>query len=116
LATKEEQDGASTGKPSEINETVDLLKRYVVQETLDPLKRIGRILGYGLGGALALTIGLILLVVAVLRLLQEETGTAFAGTWSFAPYLVAAALVIVLIGLAAFAAVRRRPGRSAAPR
>jgi hypothetical protein len=68
-----------------IKGTVDLLKRYVMQETLGPLKQIGRILGYGIGGALSLAVGLVLLIVAVLRVLQEDTGRFFAGHWNWVP-------------------------------
>lgn len=114
MAAEKKDDGAG-GRPTQINETVDLLKRYVLQETVDPLKRIGRILGFGLGGALALTVGLILLVVAALRALQEETGRTFAGTYSFAPYLITAVFAVLLLVSAIVAATRRKSGGSDDP-
>lgn len=114
MARERSKDASAGGGGSEISETIDLLKRYVLQETVGPLKRIGQILGYGLGGSLALTVGCILLVVAVLRALEEETGNTFAGTWSFAPYLIAGVFAILLLVLAVIAATRKRSGGSAA--
>lgn len=87
------------GRASEISETIDLLKRYVVQETLTPLKAIGRVLGYGMTGAFLLGVGLVILNLAALRALQTETGHTFAGHWSWVPYLLAIGVAVVLLGL-----------------
>lgn len=95
-------------------ETVQLVIDYVKQETLDPLKGLGRFLAYGVLGSLALCVGVVLLLVAVLRLLQTETGTAFTGHLSWLPYLIVAVLAVAVIGLAVWRvargpAARRRP-------
>ena len=84
-------DGAprrSAALPQLVLELRDLVVGYFRQETVVPLKALGRYLGFGIAGALLLGIGSILLGVGVLRLLQEETGDTFAGDWSFAPYLM----------------------------
>jgi hypothetical protein len=95
------------GRASELSETIDLLKRYVVQETLTPMKAIGRMLAYGLSGAFLLGIGLVVLDIAALRALQDETGRTFAGHWSWAPYLLAIVVAVLLLGFAyAVTAVR----------
>lgn len=94
------------GAKSELSETIDLLKRYVLQETVGPLRHVGRTLVFGLAGALLLAVGLVLLDVAVLRALQEETGTTFAGHWTFVPYLLAAALALAFLAMAGLAAAR----------
>jgi len=79
----------------------DLLKRYVRQETLDPLRSLGRFMGFGLAGALLLAAGCLLLAVGGLRLLQEWD--ALGGNWSWVPYV---AVAVVLGGTAALAASR----------
>lgn len=61
-----------TKTPAEIvGEFRELVVGYAKQETIDPLKRLGRYLGFGLGGALALGLGVLLLLLALLRGLQE---------------------------------------------
>ncbi len=71
-----------------------MLVAYAKQETIEPLKGLGRYVGFGLGGSVLVALGLVLLAFAGLRALQTETGTTFTGNWSFAPYF------IVLLGLA----------------
>ncbi len=77
----------------------EMLKRYVRQETLDPLRTLGRFVGFGLAGAVLLAAGCLLLAVGGLRLLQEWDG--LDGNWSWVPYLAAAALLAVVAALAA---------------
>jgi hypothetical protein len=78
--------------------TIDYLK----QETLGPLKGILRFLMWGLAGSLAIAVGVLLLLVGVLRLLQEETGSSLTGNWSWVPYFVVTALGLAVVGLAAW--------------
>lgn len=95
-------------------DALQLVIDYVKQETLTPLKGLGRFLLFGVAGSIALCGGLTVLLVALLRALQEETGTTFAGNWDWAPYLIVSFVAFVLIGLAAWRitkgpAARRRP-------
>jgi hypothetical protein len=81
----------------------DLFHRYVIDEALKPLRRLGRRLAFGVLGAILIAIGSVAALVGVLRVLQAETGSAFAGTWSFAPYLLTAATgIATLAGFVAF--------------
>jgi hypothetical protein len=66
----------------------DLLVAYAKQETIDPLRNLGRYLAYGLGGMALITLGVFLLGLAVLRALQSMTGGIFGGFWSWVPYLI----------------------------
>jgi uncharacterized BrkB/YihY/UPF0761 family membrane protein len=84
----------------QINEAVELVKAYARQETLEPLRNAGRFLGFGLVGAFLLGIGLLLLLLAGLRVLQTETD-AFDGTWSFVPYLIVFVVAVLIVVLAA---------------
>ena len=73
----------------------DLVIAYFRQETIVPLQSLGRYLLFGVAGALLLGTGFILLGVGSLRILQTETGSTFHGDWSWAPYgIVFAALVV----------------------
>ncbi len=93
------------------SETLRLVIDYVKQETLDPLKGLGRFMLFGVAGSVALAIGLVILSVAFLRFLQAETGSTFAGNLSWAPYLICTAAVVVVAGIAVKAVSRgqRRP-------
>jgi len=79
-------------------ETFALVKRYVVQETVGPFKHIARRLAFGLAGSLVLGVGVVVLLLGLLRVLEGETGSAFRGNWSFAPYLLSALVALVATG------------------
>lgn len=78
-----------------------LVIEYVKQETVEPVKALGRFVGYGLAGSLLIAVGLVLLLVALLRVLQTET-TAFTGNLSWLPYLIVIAVALALVVLAAW--------------
>jgi hypothetical protein len=80
-------------------DAVSLLIAYVKQETLDPLKGLGRFVLFGVAGSTAVAVGSVLLLVAALRVLQTETG-AFHGNLSWLPYVIVIALGVAVIGLA----------------
>ena len=82
-----------------MSEAFDLVKAYARQELLEPLVGVPRWLALGLAGSLALIVGLVLLLLGLLRALQTETGTVFAGNLSWIPYLVAAAAMLILIAV-----------------
>jgi predicted cobalt transporter CbtA len=88
---------------------------YVKQETLEPVKGLGRFVLFGVVGSLLLSVGLLLLLVALLRALQTETGTALSGNLSWVPYGCVAVVALALMGLAVWRvargpAARQRPG------
>ena len=89
-----------------VAEVVDLMKAYVRQELLGPLRGAGRWVSMGLAGSVALVVGVILLLLSLLRALQTETGTAFEGNQSWIPYLIAVAGLVAVI-----AALLRQVGK-----
>jgi hypothetical protein len=96
--------------PTLAAELWDLVRAYARQETVEPLKGVGRFVGAGLAGSALLGLGGVLFALAGLRALQTETGDTFDGNLSWAPYLivlVGCALVIVL----ALSRTRRRERR-----
>jgi NO-binding membrane sensor protein with MHYT domain len=88
----------------------ELIVAYCKQETVVPLKQLGRYVAYGIIGAFLLGLGVVFLGIAGLRALQTETDTAFTGNWSWAPYTIVVA--VLLLGAAitwkARGAVQRR--------
>jgi hypothetical protein len=79
-----------------------LVLSYLKQETIVPIKGLGRFLALGIAGSAVLSLGLVLLALALLRALQTETDTTFAGDWSWAPY------GITLVACGAVAAMAAR--------
>ena len=91
---------ANTKTPAEqVEEARDLVIAYFRQETIDPIKQLGRYLGFGVGGAVLLGLGVFFCAMAGLRALQTETGSTFTGSLSFIPYF------IVIVGLLLLAAI-----------
>ena len=88
--------------PEVVNELKELTINYARQETIDPIKGLGRFVAYGVGGSLVLAIGLGMLGLAGLRALQTETGSRFTGNWSWLPYLIATAVLGLIAVLAIF--------------
>jgi hypothetical protein len=86
-----------------IQELWELLKAYARQETVDPLRSLGRYLGFGMGGATLLSVGVFFLALAGLRAMQTEAADTFDGAWSAVPYAIVA---LVLTGLAILAVSR----------
>ena len=94
------------GLRAEAQETVQLIVAYVRQETLDPVKGLGRYVLFGVAGSVALSIGLAVLAVGLLRLLQAETGTTFSGNLSWVPYVIST-VAVVLVAVVAVRAISR---------
>lgn len=103
---------SSKGIPTLAVELKDLVVAYAKQETLEPIKGLGRFIAFGVAGSLLLAIGLVLLVLSLLRLLQTELADTFDGNWSFAPYVITLVVCLVVLALAAKAvgAAKRRKG------
>jgi hypothetical protein len=83
-----------------IRELRELVIAYAKQETLDPILGLRKYAGFGLLGALLFGMGSLFLEIGLLRLLQDQTGDAFDGNWSWVPYaivLVSSAAVAVLL-------------------
>jgi hypothetical protein len=99
------------GVRSSGGDAVQLVIDYVKQETLEPLKGLGRFMVFGIVGSVTVAVGTVLLLLAALRALQTETG-AFHGNLSWIPYLIVTALAAVVIGFAVWripnGAARRR--------
>ncbi len=79
---------------------------YARQETVGPIKLLGKWVGFGVGGALCVAIGVSYLTFGLLRWTQSLD--AFTGdTRNFWPYLIAFGGLLVVIGLAGWAMTRK---------
>ena len=96
--------------PALANELWNLIVTYLKQETLNPIKSLGRFVAFGVAGSFALGVGLLLVILAGLRALQEEAGTTFDENWSWAPYAITlvGCLLVALLAARAIGAAKRR--------
>jgi hypothetical protein len=68
----------------EAEEIKEVALRYVREETIDPVKALGRYTAFGCLGSFLVGVGGLLISVGILRLLQHH----FHGTASWIPYLL----------------------------
>lgn len=101
-------DTAPKSLPEVVSELWTLTRDYAKQETIEPLKGVGRYLGFGVGGAVIGGIGVLLLMLSLLRALQTQTGTALTGSWSWVPYFVVV-IVSALVVAWAVSRISRKP-------
>ena len=93
-------ESSETSLPAQAAQLWDLVRAYAKQETIGSLKGLPKYAGFGIGGSLLLSIGLVELALAGLRALQTETGDTFAGQWSWAPYLIVVFVTAIVLVLA----------------
>jgi hypothetical protein len=92
-----------------VAETIELVKDYVRQETLGPLRGAGRWIGLGLLGAVLIGLGTAFLALGSLRMVQTEWADTFSGRWmSLVPYLIAFVFCLIVVALA-LSRVNTRP-------
>lgn len=103
----------ATDARADAGELVKLVKAYVLQETVAPLKGMARSVAFGTAAGLFSGIALVLMLIALLRALQTETGTFFAGQWNWAPYVLTMVAATMVIGIAGGVVVKG--SRSAKP-
>jgi hypothetical protein len=94
---------ARKGPTAQATELKDMVVAYARQETVDPLKTLGRYLGFGIGGAILIGTGWVFGLLALLRALQQltffnEPGEIDGGRWGWLAYVITA---LVGIGVAA---------------
>jgi uncharacterized membrane protein len=70
-----------------LSELVALVVAYVKQETIIPIKALGRFVVRGVAGAVLLGIGGAMLTLAAVRAVQSETGSHLRGNLSWVPYM-----------------------------
>jgi hypothetical protein len=86
MAESADKTERSAPLPQLVIELREMIVAYVKQETLIPIKQLGRYILFGIAGSFLLGLGVVLLGVGGLRALQTETGDTFQGDWTWAPY------------------------------
>jgi hypothetical protein len=100
---------ASNADAGQIGEVLDLVKEYARQETLGPIKGAGRWLVRGAAGAILVGSGCVLLVFGALRMVQNEFGPTFRGSWMrMLPYLFAFVVSVAVIAVAAWRIAKKK--------
>ena len=84
--------------PQLVTELRDMVVQYFREQTLVPIQKLGRYIGFGVLGSLLLGFGVVFLGMSGLRALQDETGDTFSGDWSWVPYLIM--FIALLLGAA----------------
>ncbi len=95
--------GRKDEQPSARELGTDVLKlilAYARQETVDPLKVLGRYVIWGVVGAVFIGIGSILVALAVVRVLQTELSAHLSGSLTWVPYAGALLFSVVVAALA----------------
>lgn len=85
-------------------EVQQMLVAYAKQETVGPLRTLGRYLGFGIGGSIAMFVGVFFLSLASLRFFQTVDVFSTAegetvGWMSTLPYVITLGVLITVIGL-----------------
>jgi hypothetical protein len=80
--------GKSKIEDTSIPDLFDYIKTYAKQETVDPLRGVGRWVGYGAAGALCLGLGLVFVLLGLLRMVQNEWHRSATGSLSWLAYLI----------------------------
>ncbi len=83
--------------PELVGELVDLSKEYLRQETVEPAKRLGRAAGLGFLAGLLLSLGALLLSVALLRFVIDLLPSS--ELWSAAGYGITTVALAAIAGL-----------------
>lgn len=93
--------GDDKGIGEHLNELLGLVVAYAKQETIAPLKNLGRYVAWGVAGAILFAVGGAMATLTAVRVVQNETGAHLHGNLTWVPYLggVAVAAIGVLWAL-----------------
>jgi hypothetical protein len=82
----------------DLDEIKTLALRYIKEETIQPIKEMGRFVLWGALGSLLVGFGYLFLLFGALRFLQDQF-KVLDGTLSWIPYLIVVALAALVIAL-----------------
>jgi hypothetical protein len=96
VAVANEVKAKARNPTGDAKELVDLVIAYAKQETLEPLKGLGKKAALGLGGAVLLGVGGIFVSIGALRAMQTETDWFEEHNISYLPYIFTVVILLVL--------------------
>lgn len=85
-----------------------MLVTYAKQETVDPLKTLGKYLGFGIGGAICMFLSIFFISLGALRFLQGIEKFGGGGAGSLVPYLGSFATLIVMMAIVLISLLRAK--------
>lgn len=85
----------------DFDELREIAIRYVKEETIKPVKDLGRFMAFGTLGSIFVGFGSVLMLLGALRYLQWQF-RVLDGSLSWLPYLIVAALALIVIALTAW--------------
>lgn len=91
-------DRSLAGDGANNRDIVELVVAYAKQETIGPLRGMGRWIGWGIASMVFISTGIVLVILGALRLLQSVS--AFEGSWSWVPYGACLVLCAAVVGVA----------------
>lgn len=93
--------------PALTSELVELSKEYLRQETIEPAKRLGKLVGFSLLAGLLFGIGGVLLSIAGLRVINDALPES--DLWTSLGFVVTALLALVVAGAVVYTASNYDP-------
>jgi hypothetical protein len=96
VAVANEVKAKARNPTSDAKELVDLVIDYAKQETLEPLKGLGKKAAFRLGGAALLGVGGLFSSIGALRAMQTETNWFEEHNATYLPYILTVILLLVL--------------------
>ena len=107
MADRPQAPAASSSDRASVGDVIDVVTAYAKQETVEPIRRAGRYVGFGAAGGLITGIGVSLLLLGLLRFVQTEWERSATGRLSWLAYLIAFVGLLVLGGASAWFANRQ---------
>jgi hypothetical protein len=96
VAVANEVKAKARNPTGDAKELVDLVIAYAKQETIEPLKGLGKKAALGLGGALLLGLGGVFASIGALRAMQTETEWFEEQNLTYLPYIFTVIFLLLL--------------------
>jgi putative superfamily III holin-X len=96
VAVANEVKAKARNPAGDARELVDLVIAYAKQETLEPLKGLGKKAALGLGGAVLLGFGGVFVSIGALRAMQTETDWFEEHNVTYLPYVLTVVILLIL--------------------
>lgn len=90
--------------PDMVGDFFDLTKDYLRQETIEPMKRLGRLAAFSAVGAIFFVIAAVFLAVAGMRFIVAAMPDG--AIWSGVGYIAASLAIVIVTGLVIWRAVK----------